>query len=145
MKKSEQRSEIRPGFPTMKDMIPLRSIHSHWKEKSMCSRVSIPSRFSEQPGGDVAHVSLFELVVLTFILINPNELEGGNDAVDIEAHVDESVDEILVVALVAIVADSTWSALQLPESPLGNALPEDKLTRRVALVPPPPWTSAAPA
>ena len=73
-------------------------------------RVRIPSRFSEQPGRDVAHVSLFELVVLTFILIDTDELEGRNDAVDIEAHVHESVDEILVVALVAVIADSTRSA-----------------------------------
>jgi hypothetical protein len=58
-------------------------------------------RFAKQPGGDVAHVGFLELVVLATHLINPDVFKRGDDVLDVEAHGDKAVDELLVVAVVS--------------------------------------------
>jgi hypothetical protein len=62
---------------------------------------SMPSScLVEQPGRDVAHVCLLELVVLAVHAVDTDVLECGDNCWDIEAHGDESIDEIFVVAVV---------------------------------------------
>jgi hypothetical protein len=58
------------------------------------------SGLAKQPRGDVAHVRLLQLVVLTPHLVNPDILKRGNNRLDVKAHRDEAVDKVLVVAVV---------------------------------------------
>ena len=57
---------------------------------------------SEESRGDVAHVCLLKLVVFTVHTVDADKLESGNDPVDVETHVAEAVDQLFVVALVAV-------------------------------------------
>ena len=68
---------------------------------------------AEQPCSDVAHVRLFELVVLATIAVDADVFESVDDGLNIEAHSDEAVYEILVVAVVSVSCqsshtNSTW-------------------------------------
>lgn len=55
---------------------------------------------AKQPCRDVTHVRLLELIIFAVHAVNAYILEGSNDLRDIEAHGNEAVDEILVVATV---------------------------------------------
>ena len=57
-------------------------------------------RLAEETRSDVAHVGLFELVVLATHLIDADIVERRDDLLYIEAHSDKAVNEVLVVTLV---------------------------------------------
>ena len=59
-------------------------------------------RLAQQSCCNIPHVCLLELVVLSIVSVDVDEFEGLNHAVDIKAHVHESVDKILVISLVSI-------------------------------------------
>lgn len=58
-------------------------------------------RLAKQTSGDVAHVSLFQLVVFAAHLVDTDILERSDDCFDIETHGDKTVDEVLVVTVVS--------------------------------------------
>lgn len=59
-------------------------------------------RLSEQTRRNVTHVCFFEDVVLAIVLVDADKLKGLDHAVDVETHVNEAVDEFLVVAVVSL-------------------------------------------
>lgn len=61
----------------------------------------VPSLLAEEAGGDVAHVCLLHLVVVAAVAVDTHILECFHDSVEVEAHIDEAVDEVLVPALVS--------------------------------------------
>lgn len=56
----------------------------------------------KQTGGDVAHVFLFQLVVLAFVPIDADVLESSNDSGNVKAHGSKAIDELLVIATVTV-------------------------------------------
>jgi hypothetical protein len=58
-------------------------------------------RLAKETSSDIAHISLLEFVVLATHLVDADVLECGDDSLDIEAHGDEAVDELLVVSVVS--------------------------------------------
>lgn len=63
--------------------------------------------FSQQSRRDVANVCFFEGVLLAVIMVDAYEFESGDDAFEVEAHEDEAVDHVLVVAVVSVVLSAT--------------------------------------
>jgi len=59
------------------------------------------SRLSQQSCCDIPHICFLKFVVLAIISINIDIIEGVNNTIDVETHVHEAVDQILVVALVS--------------------------------------------
>ena len=59
------------------------------------------SRFTKQSCRDIAHVRLFELVVLAAVTVDSYVFECGYHVWDAETHVAESIDEVFVVASVS--------------------------------------------
>lgn len=58
------------------------------------------SLFAQEAGGNVAHVCFLHLVIIATVAVDTHILEGLHDGIEIEAHVDEAVDEVLVPALI---------------------------------------------
>ena len=87
------------------------------------------SRFAEESGCDVSHVGLLKLVVIAIVPVDVDVVESFNDSIDVETHVDESVDEVFVVSLVS------FQKLALIQRQL-----EKSLTATFAVVPPHPET-----
>lgn len=58
-------------------------------------------RLAKETGGDIAHVSLLQLVVLATHFVNADVFECGYYGFYVEAHSDESIDELLVVSVVS--------------------------------------------
>ena len=61
------------------------------------------SCLAQKSGGDVAHVSLLQSIVHAIILVNADIVKSLDHIVEVEAHVDETVNEILVPALVSAI------------------------------------------
>ena len=59
------------------------------------------SWLSEQSCCDVPHVCLLKLVILSVVSVDVHEVEGIHYSINIETHVDESVDEVFVISLVS--------------------------------------------
>ena len=59
------------------------------------------SRLPKQSCCDIPHVCFLELVILSIVPVDVHEVEGIYYSVHVEAHVDESVDKVLVISLVS--------------------------------------------
>lgn len=58
------------------------------------------SWLAEETGSDVTHVCFFQLVIIAVHGVDTDVLEGGDDPRNVEAHAAETINEILVVALI---------------------------------------------
>jgi hypothetical protein len=67
---------------------------------------AMTSCLAEKSRGDVAHVRLFELVVLAVHAVDTDVFECSDDGWDVEAHGDESVNEVFVIPVIP----GSWSA-----------------------------------
>ena len=65
------------------------------------------SWFSQQPSRDIANVCFFEGIFLAVVVVDAYEFESGDDALEVEAHEDETVDHVLVIAVVSVVMSAT--------------------------------------
>jgi len=61
-----------------------------------------PLRLAKEAGCDISHICFFELVILTVIPIDANEVEGFNHSINLKSHVNEAVNEVFVVPLIPI-------------------------------------------
>lgn len=60
------------------------------------------SRFTKKSGSDITHVSLLKFIVLPIVLVNADEDESFNNPIYIKAHVNETIDKLLVVSLITV-------------------------------------------
>jgi hypothetical protein len=60
------------------------------------------SRLAKETGSDISHICFFELVILTVIPVDANEVEGFNHSVNLKSHIHEAINEVLVVPLIPI-------------------------------------------
>ena len=60
------------------------------------------SVYGKKPSGNITHVSFLQFVVVPIILIDADESESIHYTIEVEAHVDESVNEIGIVTVVTI-------------------------------------------
>lgn len=59
------------------------------------------SRLSKKSGCDVPHISFLELVIFPIISVNIDVVKCFHYSINVETHVNESVNQIFVVALVS--------------------------------------------
>ncbi len=69
---------------------------------SALPRRDLVSLLAQESGGDITHVRLLELVVLAPVAVDTNKVKGFYYGVQLEAHIDKAVNEILAVSLVPV-------------------------------------------